>query len=76
MKASVTIPDNLYKQAKKTTDNFSLLVTKALQEYLRMQRIEKAKASFGKWEKREKESKDIVNEMRTDKGRGYANRPH
>lgn len=76
MKASVTIPDNLYKQAKKLTDNFSMLVTKALQEYLRMQSIEKAKTSFGKWEHREGESRDIVNEIRTDKGRGYANRNH
>lgn len=47
MKASVTIPDNLYKQAKSLTDNFSMLVTKALQEYIRTQKVEKARESFG-----------------------------
>lgn len=76
MKASVTIPDNLYKQAKSLTGNFSLLVTKALQEYIRMQRVEKARESFGKWEHREGKSNNIVNEIRADKGRVYADRTH
>ncbi len=74
MKASITIPDDVYEKAKKLSGNFSLVVTKALQEYMRMQAVEKARASFGKWKGRDKDSVDIVNEMRTDRGRRYADR--
>ncbi|TAL25862.1 MAG: hypothetical protein EPN94_04455 [Nitrospirae bacterium] len=74
MKASVTVPDDIYEKAKKLSGNFSFVVTRALQEYMRMQAVEKAKASFGKWKGREKDSVVIVNEMRTDRGRRYADR--
>ncbi|MBA4349314.1 MAG: hypothetical protein C0415_04920 [Thermodesulfovibrio sp.] len=73
VKTSITIPDDVYKEAKKQSNNFSLLVSEALKEYLRMKTVEKAKASFGKWEKRDKASIDIVKELRKEEGRKYAN---
>ncbi|RJQ41561.1 MAG: hypothetical protein C4550_01440 [Nitrospiraceae bacterium] len=74
MKTSITIPDDVYERTKKLSGNFSLVVTKALQEYIRIQAVEKAKTSFGKWKGREKDSISIVNEMRSDRGRNYAER--
>jgi len=74
VKTSVTIPDDVYREAKKRSGNFSLLVSEALKEYLRMKKVEKAKASFGKWEKRDKTSVEIVKELRKEESREYANR--
>ena len=74
MKTSITIPDDIYEKAKKLSDNFSLVVTKALQEYMRLQAVEKARKSFGKWKDRDKDSIDIVNEIRADRSRRYADR--
>lgn len=74
MKTSVTIPDDIYKEAKKQTDNFSLLVSEALKEFLRMKKVEKAKSSFGKWTKRGKPSINIVKELRKEESRKYASR--
>lgn len=74
VKTSVTIPDDLYREAKKLSDNFSLLVAEAIREYLRMKKVEKAKASFGKWEKRDKTSIEIVKALRKEEGRKYADR--
>lgn len=74
VKTSVTIPDDVYKEAKRQSENFSLLVSEALKEYLRMRNVEKARASFGKWEKRDKASAEIVKEIRKEEGRRYANR--
>jgi len=66
IKTSISIPDDIYEKAKKTTDNFSLLVSEALKEYLRKKNINKAVSSFGKWQKRDKDSVEIVNELRKD----------
>jgi len=74
MKTSVTIPDDVYREAKKQTDNFSLLVSEALKEFLRMKKVEKAKTSFGKWGKRGKTSINIVKELRKEESRKYADR--
>jgi len=74
VKTSVTIPDDVYKEAKKQADNFSLLVSEAIKEFLRMKKVEKAKASFGKWEKRGQTSVDIVKKLRKEESRRYANR--
>lgn len=74
VKTSITIPDDVYREAKKQSDNFSLLVSEALKEYLRMKKVEKAKASFGKWEKRERASVEIVKELRKEERRKYADR--
>jgi post-segregation antitoxin (ccd killing protein) len=75
-KTSVTIPDDLYQQAKELSDNFSSFVTEAIKDHIRKVKVAKALKSFGKWEERDKESTDIVRELRSDKGRGYADRSH
>ncbi len=36
-------------------------------KYIRKKVVEKALQSFGKWENRDKDSTDIVNELRTDR---------
>lgn len=73
VKTSVTIPDNIYKKAKEVSANFSEVVTIALEEYIRKIKINKAIASFGKWNNIEKNnSVEIVNEMRKEEGRKYA----
>ncbi|MEW6102855.1 MAG: hypothetical protein AB1630_03405 [bacterium] len=71
VKTSIT-PENIFTQAKKRSNNFSLFVTKALSEYIRKQSIQRAIESFGTWQKREENSIDIVNKIRSDEGRDYA----
>ncbi|MCG2722146.1 MAG: hypothetical protein L6290_09060, partial [Thermodesulfovibrionales bacterium] len=66
--------EDIMAEAKEMTDNFSSLVSDALREYLRKKNVEKAVASFGKWQERGKASVDIVKEIRKDKGRKYADR--
>jgi post-segregation antitoxin (ccd killing protein) len=73
-KTSVTIPDDIFEQAKELSDNFSALVTEAVSDLIRKKKIEKAQKSFGKWAKRDKDSVDIVNELRSEDGRTYARR--
>ena len=74
IKTTISIPEDIYTEAKKTTSNFSLLVSEALREYLRKRRVNKAVSSFGKWQKRDKESTEIVNALRKEESRKYANR--
>jgi len=75
-KTSVTIPDDLYREARELSDNFSALVTEAIKDYMRKKKIEKALNSFGKWGERNEDSVSIVNELRSEKGRDFANRSH
>lgn len=74
VKTSITIPEDVLSDAKKTSDNFSAFVTEALKEYIRKKNVEKAVASFGKWKDREKSSVEIVKELRKEEGRRYADR--
>lgn len=74
VRTSITIPDDIYLEAKKSSENFSLLVAEALREYLKHKVVEKAKSSFGKWQDRDKSSSDIVKELRKEDKRNYANR--
>lgn len=74
VKTSVNIPDDVFDEAKKLSDNFSSVVTEALREHLRKKRVKQALSSFGKWEGRKKSSVDIVNEMRKEDKRRYADR--
>ncbi len=74
VKTSISIPDDIFSEAKKVSDNFSSLVAEALREYLRRKKIEKAISSFGKWKNRDKDSVEIVNELRKEEGRKYASR--
>jgi predicted CopG family antitoxin len=74
VKTSINIPDDIFNEAKKLSDNFSSVVAEALKEYLRRKKVEKAMSSFGKWEQRDKSSEDIVNDMRKEDKRRYADR--
>lgn len=74
VKTSITVPEDILEEAKELSDNFSSVVAEALKEYLRKKKIEKAIKSFGKWEDRGEDSIRIVNELRSEKGRGYGDR--
>ena len=74
VKTSINIPDDIFDEAKKLSDNFSAVVAEALKEYLRRKKVEKAAASFGKWSKRDKNSAEIVSDMRKEESRRYADR--
>jgi predicted CopG family antitoxin len=76
IKTSITIPEEVYRGVKKVSKNFSAAATEALIDYLKKERVQKAIASFGSWERRSKESVKIVNEMRSEEGRSYADRSH
>ena len=73
LRASITLPDDLLKEAKALSgNNLSALVAEALRKYLQDLKTKKALNSFGSWQDREKNSIDIVNEIRSDEGRNYA----
>ena len=76
MKTSVQIPDEVYKQTKLISENFSSVVTLALKDYLKKSRIKKALQSFGSWESRDMESVELVNKLRTDRPIKRADRSH
>jgi post-segregation antitoxin (ccd killing protein) len=72
IKKTISIPAELFEQTHFISDNFSYLVTIALQEYLRYLKIEAAMASFGKWQERKEDSATLVRKLRKDKGPRYA----
>jgi len=74
VKTSVNIPDDIFNEARKLSDNFSSVVAEALKEYLRRKKVEKAMSSFGKWAQRDKSSGEIVKDMRKEDKRRYADR--
>jgi hypothetical protein len=74
VKTSVNIPDDIFTEARKLSDNFSSVVAEALREYLRRNKVEKAMSSFGKWAQRDKSSGKIVKDMRKEDKRRYADR--
>jgi post-segregation antitoxin (ccd killing protein) len=76
VKTSITIPEEVYKGVKKVSKNFSAAATEALIDFLKKERMQKATASFGGWEKRPKKSVEIVNQLRSEEGRNYADRTH
>jgi post-segregation antitoxin (ccd killing protein) len=75
-KTSVTIPDDIFEEAKEFSDNFSALVTEAIKDYIRKKKVEKALKSFGQWSDRDKDSVTIVNDLRSEDKRTYAKRSH
>lgn len=74
VKTSINIPDDVFNEAKKLSDNFSSVVAEALKEYLRRKKVEKAMSSFGKWGKRDQRSVEIVSDIRKEDKRRYADR--
>ncbi len=71
VKTSITVPEDIYKKIRGISDNFSAVVTEALKEYIKHRKIQKAVSSFGSWGKRDKDSVEMVNEMRKEEGRDY-----
>ena len=67
MKTSVQIPDEVYRQTKLLSDNFSSVVNQALIEFLKKSKTNKALKAFGSWEARDKDSVDLVNDLRKDR---------
>ena len=76
MKTSVQIPDEVYKQTKLVSENFSSVVTLALKDYLKKSKTEKALQSFGSWESREMDSVELINKLRKDGPIKHADRSH
>ena len=70
-KTCISISDEIFEEAKAMSDNFSSIVSEALTEYIQKKRIEKAKNSFGKWKNRTKSTEEIIDGIRTDKGRNF-----
>jgi post-segregation antitoxin (ccd killing protein) len=73
-KTSITIPDDLLKEARALSNNFSGLVAEALTEYLRQRRVQKAMDSFGSWKGHEESGVETANRLRSEGGRDYADR--
>ncbi len=73
-KTSITIPDDIFEEAKEFSDNFSALVTEAIKDYIRKKKVEKALKSFGQWSDRDEASVTIVNDLRSEEKRTYAKR--
>ncbi|MBF0336881.1 MAG: type II toxin-antitoxin system CcdA family antitoxin [Nitrospirae bacterium] len=70
IRTSVTLPEELIEEVRQYSDNFSSFVAIALRQHIRRKKIELAMQSFGKWTDRERESVDIVNELRKDRDYG------
>jgi predicted CopG family antitoxin len=64
VKVTVSIPEEIYNEAKKTNRKLSHLVSDALEEYLRRERIRRARRSFGAWKGFEGESTRFVRKLR------------
>ena len=76
IKKTVSISEDLVKEASKINSNFSAIVEVALVDYLHHHRLEKAVDSFGKWQEREETSVHLVNQLRQENKRKNANRAH
>lgn len=76
MKTSVQIPDEIYRQTKLLSDNFSYVVTQALKDFLKKSKTKKAVAAFGSWKDRDAESVELVNDLRKDRELQDADRSH
>lgn len=75
MKTSVQIPDEIYRETKLLSDNFSSIVTQALKDFLKKSKTKKALTAFGSWETRGKDSTELVNDLRKDREPSHADRP-
>ncbi|OGT43465.1 MAG: hypothetical protein A3F42_08160 [Gammaproteobacteria bacterium RIFCSPHIGHO2_12_FULL_37_34] len=76
VKKTVSIPEELVKEARLITSNFSAIVEVALVAYLHHYRVQKATESFGKWKERKNSSVDLVNKLRQEDKRNHGNRTH
>lgn len=71
IKKTVSIDENIVNEAGAIASNFSAIVEAALVEYIQNYRVKKALQSFGKWSEREKNSAELVNDLRRQDDREY-----
>jgi hypothetical protein len=78
VKTSITLSEDLLKEARLHSRNISALVAEALREYFRKKRVEKAVETFGSCPKLggDEDSVTAVNKLREGADRGYANGAH
>jgi hypothetical protein len=74
LKKTISIDENIAKEASAISSNFSAVVEAALIEYIQHYRAEKAIQSFGKWVEREESSAKLVAELRSQDDRDFAKR--
>ena len=74
VKKTISISENVLKDAAAIAPNFSAVVESALVEYIKHYRIKKAIDSFGKWSERGEASVDIVNSLRKEDDRDVVKR--
>ena len=72
IKKSISITENLVKEANTINPNFSLVVEAALIEYIHQHKMKKAIQSFGQWEPGNQSSVDIVNDLRRYDNRDFS----
>jgi len=71
IKKTVSIDENIAREAGAIASNFSAVVEAALVEYIQHHRVKKALQSFGKWNERKESSVDIINDLRRTDDREY-----
>jgi hypothetical protein len=74
IKKTVSIDENIVKEAAAIASNFSSVVEAALVEYIQHHRVKKALQSFGTWGVRKETSADMVSELRRQDDRVYVTR--
>lgn len=75
VKKTISIDEEVAKEAGTYSSNFSAVVETALIEYIQRQRAQKAIDSFGKWGDRgQKSSADLVKDLRSRDDREYVSR--
>ncbi len=73
VKKTISISEEIAKEASEIAPNFSAVVETALVEYLHHHRLKKAMSSFGAWADRKESSVSMVNELRAEGSRRHAN---
>lgn len=66
IKKTVSINEEVVKEASTIAPNFSAVVEAALVAYIQHYRTQKAIQSFGKWKEREENSASIVQSLRRE----------
>jgi hypothetical protein len=74
IKKTISIDEDVVKEASILNSNFSAIVEAALIEYLHHHRILKAVNSFGKWGERKGNSADFISNLRSKDDREYVTR--
>ena len=64
VKVTISIPEEIYREVQQMNRKISHVISEALEEHLRKQRIAKAKASFGSWKGFEGDSTAFVRAIR------------